>query len=430
MIAVLAAGGSTGLALLVHPERAFGAASLYLLGVVVAAALGGAVGGVSASVLCFLSLNYFFTVPRHTLRVANAEDIESLAVFLIVAVIVGSLLSQALAERARAGRSERQARLLSYFATKVMSGEPLANVLDDFAGSLLETMRLLRCEIHASAGERSVEARQERAGPSGGDVCVVPIRAGGKDLGTLTAERPSGAPLLNGDDRRLLEEAAKQIALALQRGSMDAQIARARTQAETNEARAALFSSVTHDLRTPLASIKASVTTLLQDDVALDDGQRRDLLITVLEETDRLNGLLGNLLELAKVRAGALVLAKEPTAVDEIIQSVLHRMAGRLSSVRIRTIVRDVPEVPVDPVQIDQVVTNLLENAVRFSPAGGEVLVSVGPWRGAVQVRIADQGPGIAPGDRTRVFEAFYRGDGDERSGSGLGLAIARAIVL
>jgi two-component system sensor histidine kinase KdpD len=164
--------------------------------------------------------------------------------------------------------------------------------------------------------------------------------------------------------------------------------------------------------------------------VALDDEQRRDLLETVLEETDRLNRLLGNLLELAKVRAGALVPAKQPTALDEVVASVLHRMADRLAGVRVRTVLRDVPDIPADPLQLDQVVTNLLDNAVRFSPPGGEVMISVAPWHRYVQLRVADQGPGIPVGERERVFEAFYRGDAGERSGSGLGLAITRAIVL
>ncbi|MGH2591332.1 MAG: ATP-binding protein, partial [Actinomycetota bacterium] len=403
-------------------------------------ASGGAVAGVVASLLSFLSLNFFFTAPRYTLRVTNADDIVSLGVFLIVAVIVGALVSRALAERARAARSEREARLLSYFATKVMSGEPLGRVLDDFAGALLEALRLARCQIHARAGDEVLDASRVRADAVGGEPTSVPIRAGGEEAGLLTAVRPLGQGGLDEDERRLLSEAAKQVAIALERAVLDAQIARARGEAEVNQARAALFSSVTHDLRTPLASIKAAVTTLLQEggdrrgrkpaEVVLDDDQRRELLTTVLEETDRLNRLLGNLLDLAKVRAGALVPAKELTAVDEVVESVLHRMADRLSGVRIRTALRDVPDVPVDPVQLDQVVTNLLDNAVRFSPPGGEVMISVAPWRGSVQLRIADQGPGIPLDERERVFEAFYRGDADERSGSGLGLAIARAIVL
>jgi two-component system sensor histidine kinase KdpD len=438
LVGLIASGVSTGVALLVHPSPALGVVAIYLLGVVGAAAIGRAVAGIVASLLSFLSLNYFFTVPRYTLRVARADDVVSLGVFLVVAVIVGALVSRAVAERARAARNEREARLLSYFATKVMSGEPLGRVLVDFAGSLLEAFRLARCEIHARAGDAVFDARRARPGAEDGPSASVPIRAGGREVGMLTAVRAAGQPELDDDERRLLVEAAKQVAIALERALLDAQIARARVEAETNRARAALFSSVTHDLRTPLASIKAAVTTLLQEgpgepsgaQVELDDEQRRDLLQTVLEETDRLNRLLGNLLELAKVRAGALVPAKQPTALDEVVESVVHRMADRLSGVRVRTVLRDVPEIPADPLQLDQVVTNLLDNALRFSPPGGEVMISVAPWHGSVQLRVADQGPGIPVGERERVFEAFYRGDSDERSGSGLGLAITRAIVL
>ena len=438
LVGLVASGVSTGVALLVHPSPALGVVAIYLLGVVGAAAIARAVAGVVASLLSFLSLNYFFTAPRYTLRVARADDVVSLGVFLVVSVIVGGLVSRAVAERARAARNEREARLLSYFATKVMSGEPLGRVLVDFAGSLLEAFRLARCEIHARAADDTFDASRARSGAEDGPSVSVPIRAGGTEVGVLTAVRAAGQPELDDDERRLLVEAAKQVAIALERALLDAQIARARVDAETNRARAALFSSVTHDLRTPLASIKAAVTTLLQEgpgeqsgaQVELDHEQRRDLLQTVLEETDRLNRLLGNLLELAKVRAGALVPAKQPTALDEVVESVLHRMADRLSGVRIRTVLRDVPEIPADPLQLDQVVTNLLDNALRFSPPGGEVMISVAPWHGSVQLRVADQGPGIPIGERERVFEAFYRGDSDERSGSGLGLAITRAIVL
>jgi two-component system, OmpR family, sensor histidine kinase KdpD len=439
LVGLAASTVSTGLALVVHPSPALGVVAIYLLGVVGAAAIGGAIAGVVASVVSFVLLNYFFTAPRYTFRVANADDVVSLIVFLVVAVIVGALVSRAVAERARAARNEREARLLSYFATKVMSGERLDHVLDDFAGSLLEALRLGRCDIRARTGDESIEATRTRAGAVDGPSASVPIGAGG-EVGVLTAVRPAGQPDFDDDERRLLGEAAKQVTIALDRALLDAQVARARVEAEANRARAALFSSVTHDLRTPLASIKAAVTTLLQEgprgrgrepsEVVLDDDQRRELLTTVLEETDRLNRVLGNLLELAKVRAGALVPAKQLTAVDEVVESVLHRMAGRLSGVRVRTVLRDVAEVPVDPVQLDQVITNLLENAVRFSPPGGEVMISVAPWRGSVQLRIADQGPGIPVEERERVFDAFYRGDSDERSGSGLGLAIARAIVL
>jgi two-component system sensor histidine kinase KdpD len=256
--------------------------------------------------------------------------------------------------------------------------------------------------------------------------------AGATTIGTLTAVRRAGLESLAGDDRVLLEACARQVAVAVERSRLDKQVEGARLAAETNQLRAALFSSVTHDLRTPLASIKAGVTSLLDEGVTHQPEQQRELLRTVLEETDRLNRLVGNIIDLARVRAGALVPTKQLTGIDDVIDSVVHRMKPALSRVRIRTLVRpDLPEVPMDPVQIDQVLSNLLENSVRYSPPGGEIVVSAAPWRGSVQVRVADQGPGIPAPERERVFEPFFRGDGGSgRTGSGLGLAIARAVVL
>jgi two-component system sensor histidine kinase KdpD len=431
-VAVVAPAAATGVALLLQREEARSAASIYMLAVVGAAAFGGSWSGVAAAILGFLAQNFFLTEPRHTLRVQNSEDLVALLAFLVAALIVGSLLARALRERDRASRRERETRLLNYLATKLLSAEPLDRVLNDFAAALLEPFGLRRSEIHASVGDRRIDATADR--PDGGDgpISVVPLVAGSDEYGTLTAIRPAGSDPLARADLQLLEACARQAAVVIERDRLDARVERARVEAETNQLRAALFSAVTHDLRTPLSSIMASASSLLDESASHDAEQQRELLHTVLEETDRLNRLVGNILDLAKVRAGALVPAKEPTAIDEIVESVLHRMAPRLAHVRVRTLFRpDLPEIPVDPVQLDQVLTNLLENAVRYSPPEGEILISVSPWERAVQVRIADHGPGIAPEDHERVFEAFYRGDAsDGRSGSGLGLAIARAIVL
>jgi two-component system sensor histidine kinase KdpD len=403
-----------------------------MLAVVAAAAIGGLWSGLGAALLSFLGLNFFFTPPRNTFRVGKPEDLVALIVFLIVAAIVGMLFARAVEGRNRAARREREARLLNYFASKLLSGEPLERVLDDFAAALLEPFGLARCEIHVRADDLVLDGGSAR--PEGGDgpSVSVPLMAGDDMFGNLLAVRRSGLEPIGGDDRALLEACAKQVAVAVERTRLDRRVEGARLDAETNQLRAALFSSVTHDLRTPLASIKAGVTSLLDEGVTLDAAQRRDLLATVLEETDRLNRLVGNILDLARVRAGALVPAKQLAAVDEVIESVLHRMAPALSRVRVRTLVRpDIPDVPMDPVQIDQVISNLLENAARFSPPGGEILVSVAPWHRSVQVRVADEGPGIPAAERDRVFEAFFRGDGaGGRPGSGLGLAIARAVVL
>jgi two-component system sensor histidine kinase KdpD len=429
-VAVLAPAAATGLGLVLQPGRALGAISIYLLGVVIAAAVGGLWSGLVASVLSLLCINYFFTEPLHTLRVTDSENVVALVAFLVVAAIVGSLVARTLEEGARAARGERESQLLSYLATKVLAGERLERVLEDFAGSLLGPLHLALCEIRARTASGSYDVVQSREGAAGGEERNLPLDIGGEVFGTLSVLREADQPPMGRDEFRLLEAAARQIALALERARLDAQVTVARLDAETNQARAALFSAVTHDLRTPLASIKAAATSLLDDDAAHDEAQREDLLQTVLEETDRLNRLLGNLLDLARFEAGVLTPSKQPVAVDEILALVLHRLEPRMSSVRIRTVIRDTPEIMADPVQLDQVFTNLLENALRFSPPGGEIAIAISPWKKAVQVRISDQGRGISPEDRERVFDAFYQGDAGGNVGSGLGLTIARAIVL
>ncbi len=434
-VAVLAPAAATGLALPFTGHGPAVPALLYLLGVVVAAALGRSWSGLGAALLSFIGLNFFFTVPRHTLRVTKTDDLIALLIFLLVSAIVGTLLTRALEERARAQSREEETRLLYSLALRIRSGDPLDKVLNDFAGAMLETFALARCEVRANDGggvSLNVSASAGDGDPAEAAPSMeVPLAAGTRELGSLVVTRPPGAPPFSRADREILTAIASQAALALERARLDEEIRGARLDSEANEARAALFSSVTHDLRTPLASIKAGVSSLLQPDVSYDAEQERDLLQTVLEETDRLNRLVGNILDLARVRARALEPAKTTTSLEDVIEAVLARMGPRLKGFSVRTILRpDLPDIPMDPVQIDQVMTNLIENAVRFSPPGGEILISVAPWRSAQRVRVADQGPGIPAEDRERVFEAFHRGEaGDGHTGTGLGLAIARAVI-
>jgi two-component system sensor histidine kinase KdpD len=411
------------------------AASVYLLAVVVAAWAGGVVGGVVAAVLSATALNFFFTPPAHTLRVEDTQDVVALVVFLLVALIVGSVVARALADRARATERERETRLLTSFTTKLLSGEPIERMLNDFTAAMLDPLALAACTIDAEVEGAPLHAVAVRAGGSrttrDGPRAEVALAAGGPAFGALTAIRREGAPAFTEAERRLLDACARQAAIAIERTRLAAEAQGSRVDAEANRLRAALFSSVSHDLRTPLASIKAGVTSLLDDEVTHDEAQRRELLQTMLEETDRLNRVVGNILDLARARAGAMSPSKQSIAVDEIVESVVHRMRSPGQGVRFRTVLRDeVPEIRADPVQLDQVLTNLLENAARFSPPGGEVTVFVTPWRGGVQVRVADEGPGVPLEERERVFEPFYRRDDGHRVGSGLGLAIARAIVV
>jgi two-component system sensor histidine kinase KdpD len=259
----------------------------------------------------------------------------------------------------------------------------------------------------------------------------VPIDSGSVTLGTMHVERTPGAEGFTVADHRLLQALAGLLGLAIERQRLDAEARAARSDAEVSDIRAALFSSVTHDFRTPLASIKAGITGLANTDVALGPDERRELLATVVEETDRLNRLVDNVLNLARARAGEIVVEKELTPFDDVVETVLARLQIALAPFQLVAQIRDdLPAVWVDPVQMDQALSNIIENAIRHSPPGGNITVAVTGWRGGIHVRVADQGPGIPEEDRRLVFEPFYRGHADhKRPGSGLGLSIARAVV-
>ncbi len=202
----------------------------------------------------------------------------------------------------------------------------------------------------------------------------------------------------------------------------------AREEADVNRSRAALFSSVTHDLRTPLASITAAVTTLLADESAIAEQDRRELLGTIAHEAERLNRVVGNLLDLSRIRAGALVPTLTPAPIDDLVEAVVARLEPVLKEHRVRVNVPDdLDEIPMDVVQVDQVLSNVLENAVRFTPVGNRIEVAVRADDGVVRVQVADEGPGVPAADRDRVFEPFVRSDSSP--GTGLGLAISRAIA-
>lgn len=238
-------------------------------------------------------------------------------------------------------------------------------------------------------------------------------------------------PHLDEDERDVIRTFASQVALALTSMRLASEAENARVDAEASQARAALFSSVTHDLRTPLASITASVTSLLDEGPGLGPDDRHELLETIRQEAERLNRLVGNLLDLSRIRAGALSPVKGLVAIDEVIEGVVARLQARLQKHAIRLVLRDnLPEVWADVTLMDQVLTNLLENAAKFSPEGSRIEVFATRWQNGVQVRIVDQGPGIPPDQRERVFEPFVRGAGQDGGGAGLGLSIAREIVM
>jgi two-component system sensor histidine kinase KdpD len=234
---------------------------------------------------------------------------------------------------------------------------------------------------------------------------------------------------LDPEEKALVESVAGQLSLALESIRLTEEVRTAQLDAETSRLRAALFSGVTHDLKTPLAAITASVTSLLEG-TAFSEQQRYEHLDTIRQEAEHLNRVVTNLMDLARLRAGALVPKRVPAAMDELIEAVVARnqpfLGGRDVSIDLKG---ELPEMLMDVVQIDQVLTNLLENASKFTPPGTPIQITAGGGADSVRVTVSDKGPGIAPADRERVFQAFERGAA-EVAGTGLGLAIARAAVV
>jgi two-component system, OmpR family, sensor histidine kinase KdpD len=403
-------------------------ALLYLLAVVGAAAVGHLWPGLLAAAVSFVELDYFFTPPRFTFTVSKAEDLFALAVFLVVAAVVSAALSAALEQRATAEFREHQVRALYHVTDRLLSGAGLETVLRDLAGSLRSLYGLRGCRVVVLAPDGIARNTATSGVVQGPNTVALPLMAEGRAVGRIEM---SGSPAggIGGPEGAVLDAFAGQLALALERARLGRETAEAKLDAEASRIRAALFSSVTHDLRTPLASITASASSLLEEGVPFSTEQRRELLRTILEESERLNRLVANLMDLSRLRAGALVPTVEPVPLEDVVSSVVRRLkpsfAGRPVRINIR---EDVPDLPVDVVQMDQVMTNLLENAVRYSES--EIGVSAVRWHDMVEVRVADHGPGIPPGERQRVFQEFYRKDvGDRRGGTGLGLTIAQAIV-
>ncbi|HEX2031616.1 MAG TPA: ATP-binding protein [Actinomycetota bacterium] len=425
MVAVVLTGLATLPAALPGRPSPVIAALVYVLAVAGASAAGGLTAGLAASVLSFFGLNFFFTPPLHTLSVERTDDLAALAVFLAVSAIVGTLLSRALDQRARAERREREARLLHHVATRLLSGDALEDVLERFGRAITDLLALARCELRAEPLRRTIVVQGESEVEGGRE--VVSMAAGGREAGQVVAVLPPGRQLLE-EERSVIATFAGQMGLALEGARLAGEADRARMDAEKNRLRAALFSSVTHDLRTPLASITASVTTLqgVGDDLGQHD--RRDLLETIRQEAERLNRLVGNLMHLSQIRAGALTPEKVRADLDELIEGVVARLRPVLRQHRIRLVLREgLPSVPMDVVQMDQALTNLLENAARFAPPGSEIAVYAARFRDEVEARVSDRGPGIPAEERERVMEPFVRGEAT--GGTGLGLSIARAIV-
>ncbi|MFF3855361.1 DUF4118 domain-containing protein [Micromonospora sp. NPDC002575] len=406
---------------------------LFLAGVVGVALVGGLWPALVAALGGSLLLNWFFTPPYRTLTIAEADNLLALGVFVGVAVAVSWVVDVAARRTREAARASADAQTLATVAGGVLRGErPLPALLD----RLRETFALRAVsvlELVAEARGRPDRARDRAAWRVVASVGDAP--AGSPDAGetavpvddTLTVVL-SGRRL-EAADRRVVEAFAAQAAVALRQERLAVAAAAAGPLAEADRMRTALLAAVSHDLRTPLASAKAAVSSLRSPDVEFDADDREELLATADESLDRLGRLVANLLDMSRLQAGALGVTATAIGLEDVVPRALDELGPAAADVG-TDLPADLPAALADPGLLERVLVNVVANALRHSPPGRPPTVAASAHAGQVELRVVDTGPGIPADQWEHVFLPFQRlGDRDNQTGVGLGLALSRGLV-
>jgi two-component system, OmpR family, sensor histidine kinase KdpD len=433
-------------------------ALVFLTAILIGAVLHGLGPSLLACLLSMLAYNFFFLPPLYTFTIADPENVVALFFFAVVAVIASNLAArvrgQALAARTRA----RQTDDLYQFSRKLAVAVTLDDLLWATAHQIAMMLKVRVVLLMPENGTITVRAgfppedmldeadlaaakwsweKNHIAGRGsdtlpGGKWLFQPLRTGRGPLGVVGIIRDEPGPLLSPDQQRLLDALADQAALAFERVNLARDLHLARLEVETDRLRAALLTSISHDLRTPLASILGSATSLRSQDAILDTHTKEALLGTIIEESDRLNRFIGNLLDMTKLESGALKPRTGLNELSEVIGSALQRASKILVGHRVEVdLPPDLPMLALDMVLFEQVLFNLLDNAAKHAPTGSVITIDAGRDGDTVTLRIMDEGEGIPPGDVDRIFEKFYRAGGADRrrAGTGLGLAICRGFI-
>ncbi len=392
-------------------------AALVLLLVVTGASVLGLIPGLVAALSATAALTYWFTPPIHSLHIDQPDDVVALVTFVGASLLVATTVVRLDRLRRRAEFGAGEAQLRVGFTTALVSGAAADTVLTELARGMVELFGLARCEI--SAGESHGDANGTSAPV--GDVIVrqSPV------VFHLTVARP----LLPGE-HDTIEALALALGTALDRARLDASAREQQVRADLARSRAAFLGAVTHDLRTPLATLKAATTTLCLPEGVLADDERAEVARAARSEVERLIRSVDKALELTRIRSGALTLDRVEMAPLDLVRLGVDRLGGDVDRARVRAVVDpDAPVVPVDPLLMEHVLVNLIENALAYAPGDGEVLVEADRAPEGLVIAVVDHGPGIAAIDRERVFEEFVRVGQPARSGTGLGLAVARGLV-
>ncbi len=433
-------------------------AVVYLLAVSLVAFRRGLAAAFLASGLGFLTYNFFFTTPYYSLAVEQSEAVVALLVFLISAVFTGTLASRLKAQVDSMRAAQRRTETLYAFARKIASATKADDLLWAAAAHIAMTLNCRSLILMPDAGGvlqqvqghpaiEELDARAEGAArwafeknePAGAGTTTLPtsewlflpLATARAILGVIGVQFRDGADL-EPETKRLLFAVEDQVAVALERFTLTQDLEDARVKAEGEKLRAALLNSVSHDLRTPLVTVIGAITTLAGTDGTLSEQNRAELVATALDEARRLDRYVQNLLDMTRLGHGML----EPKRVSIDLREIVGRVRTDLARITESHMVvvdmpRDIPRVSVDPVLIGQALANVVENAAKYAPAASPIVIAATADETMVRLTVTDQGPGIDPSDRERVFDPFYRasrGDGAP-AGTGLGLAIVRGFV-
>lgn len=481
IFAIICIAASTAL---FHPGRNYFAkaqwALLYLLLVGLVAGLCGVRPALLAAALAFLAWDYFLLPPYGTFRVGDIKDWLSLFVFLAVAVAIGLQTGRMREREAEALAREREMALLNEFSAHLVSDTAITDMADvllrevrQITGALCATLFLPNdadelnqfrtladadCSVdpfvHTAAewvyrqakaiGLPGVVKRTEAGGawPISVDHSqagatserfdlFLPLQSARQLEGVLyIGERADGQPY-GANDARLLVAVANQAAAFLERKHLQSMAVQADALREADRLKSTLVSSVSHELKTPISSVTATLTNLLEEDVEWDPAVVREELAAAQEDMNRLNSSIGALLDLSRLEASSWEPNRDWFEFGEVLGTAIsmtpHRQRGRLSF----SLPDDLPRIYVDFQQWARVLENLLENALAYSPASSEVRIGASTTNSAIHMWVEDDGPGIPPEDREKIFEKFYRGESSTRmpAGTGLGLAVTREIV-
>jgi two-component system, OmpR family, sensor histidine kinase KdpD len=449
---------ATAVAWLMFPY--FGVANLvmmYLIAVVVVAIRYGRGPSVLASVLSVAAFDFFFVPPYYSFAVSDFQYLLTFGVMLVVALVISNLTVRIRQQAEMARYRERRTGVL-YVMSRDLATHRGAGLLANLAAKHLREVFDSQVAIFLADADKRLQLQRgealyfefdpkeagvaqwvfehnERAGLGtdtlpGASALYLPLVGSAGPIGVVAVRPTEFSRMLEPDQLHLLESLVNQVALAIERTRLSEETQLAHVRVETERMRNAILSSVSHDLRTPLATITGAASSLLDEQGHIDPAARLELSRSIYREADRLDRLLKNLLDMMRIEAGAVQLNKEWHPVDEVVGAGLARLEGRLRDHTINTAFPpDLPLVLADGVLLEQVVINLVENAVKYAPPGSTIDLSASASDREVIVEVADRGPGIPPGEEARIFDKFYRGKFAREGGVGLGLTICRGIV-